>query len=267
MYCNLTDAQSCVDTVNVQQQGSNRLSSNLYVIVPRSNFSCNGRIVGYQASLYQNDDEFDECNFPYILLWRPTNAEQTTYNIEDSYTLRSRDIDRMGSYYFADVSFTGGDRIEFQSGDVIGYRHRSSPCYTVYNINTGGYTSYSVRSISNDVINIGDSSVAETDNRQPLIQVIFGMHGMATYNAFTTYVCCLDIRCDDLSAPANGVIMSCSSGTVGVGYEGDACSFTCNTGYELTGSDTRTCQSNGSWSGSDVTCNRGIYIRSYVASF
>ena len=134
------------------------------------------------ASLYQNDDDADDdddddvdCNFPRILLWRPTNTEQTTYNIENSYTLSSRDIDGMGNYYFGDVSFTGNNRIEFQSGDVIGYRHRSSPCYTVYNINTGGYTSYSLRSISNDMINIGDNSVTETTNRQPLIQVTFGM--------------------------------------------------------------------------------------------
>ena len=40
-----------------------------------------------------------------------------------------------------------------------------------------------------------------------------------------------------------------------MGYEGDTCSFTCNTGYELTGSDTRTCQSDGSWS--SYTCRRG----------
>ena len=69
----------------------------------------------------------------------------------------------------------------------------------------------------------------------------------------------IDIRCDDLSTPANGEIMSCSSDMVGVGYEGDTCSFTCNTGYELTGSDTRTCQSNGSWSGTDNVCRRGNY--------
>ena len=42
-----------------------------------------------------------------------------------------------------------------------------------------------------------------------------------------------------------------------MGYEGDTCSFTCNTGYELTGSDTRTCQSNGSWNGTDDVCRRG----------
>ena len=66
----------------------------------------------------------------------------------------------------------------------------------------------------------------------------------------------IDIRCDNLSVPVNGM-MSCSSGRVGVGYEGDTCNFTCNTIYELTGSDTRTCQSDGSWSGTEVTCSRG----------
>ena len=43
-----------------------------------------------------------------------------------------------------------------------------------------------------------------------------------------------------------------------MGYERDICSFTCNTGYELTGSETRTCQSDGSWSGTDNVCRRGI---------
>ena len=68
----------------------------------------------------------------------------------------------------------------------------------------------------------------------------------------------IGIQCDNLSPPSNVEITSCSSGKVGVGYEGDTCSFTCNTGYELTGSDTRACQSNGSWNGSDDVCRRGI---------
>ena len=72
----------------------------------------------------------------------------------------------------------------------------------------------------------------------------------------------MDIRCDDLPAPVNGEMVTCSSGTVGAGY--DTCSFTCNTGYELTGSDTRTCQSNGSWSGSDDMCRRGSYCVMYI---
>ena len=75
----------------------------------------------------------------------------------------------------------------------------------------------------------------------------------------------IDIRCDDLLIPANGEITSCSSGRVGVGYEGDTCSFTCNTGYELTGSDTWTCQSNGSWNGTYTMCSRGTYVVRHVA--
>ena len=51
--------------------------------------------------------------------------------------------------------------------------------------------------------------------------------------------------------------MNCSLGDDGVPSYEDTCSFTCNTGYELTGSDTRTCQSDGSWNGSDDICGRG----------
>ena len=64
----------------------------------------------------------------------------------------------------------------------------------------------------------------------------------------------VDIQCDDISSPANGEMMSCSSGRVGVGYEGNTCGFKCNTGYELTGSSERICRSNGNWSGSPVSC-------------
>ena len=232
------------------------LSSDSLAVVPRSNFSCNGRITGYMVSLNQNRDSF--CRNPGIIVWQPMNTERTLYRARDSYTLSNDDINAMGDYYFANVSFTGNDRIEFQSGDVIGYWHASSSCYTMWNIRTAGYTSYNA-SLPSDAFNISDDSVAITTDRQPLIQVNFGKShncNTLTINVQLKYIS-IDVRCDNLSAPANGEIMSCSSGRVGVGYEGDTCSFTCNTGYELTGSDTRTCQSDGSWSGSDDVCRKG----------
>ena len=64
------------------------------------------------------------------------------------------------------------------------------------------------------------------------------------------------VSCSSLSKPNNGMI-SCSLGDDGVPSHEDTCSFICNTGYKLIGSDTRICQSNGSWSGSDAMCNRG----------
>ena len=67
------------------------------------------------------------------------------------------------------------------------------------------------------------------------------------------------MSCTVLTNPHNGTI-NCSLGDDGVYSYEDTCSFTCNTGYELTGCETRTCQSNGSWSGDDVMCRRGRQI-------
>ena len=61
------------------------------------------------------------------------------------------------------------------------------------------------------------------------------------------------VPCPSLTEPNNGAL-NCSLGDDGVPSYEDTCSFTCNTGYELTGSSTRTCQSDGSWSSSDIFC-------------
>ena len=63
--------------------------------------------------------------------------------------------------------------------------------------------------------------------------------------------------CPPLTDPSNGVI-NCSLGDDGDPSYEDTCSYTCNTGYELIGSDTRRCQSDGNWSDSDVMCSRGV---------
>ena len=73
------------------------------------------------------------------------------------------------------------------------------------------------------------------------------------------HICKTDVSvlCLPLANPNNGLI-NCSLGDDGVPSSEDTCSFTCNTSYQLTGSDTtgRTCQSDGSWSGSDDVCIR-----------
>ena len=63
------------------------------------------------------------------------------------------------------------------------------------------------------------------------------------------------VSCPSLDNPSNGMF-SCSLGDDGFPSYEDTCNFTCGTGYELTGSDTRTCQSDGSWSGSITICRR-----------
>ena len=69
--------------------------------------------------------------------------------------------------------------------------------------------------------------------------------------------CLLSVPCSSLADLNNGVY-NCSLGDDGVSSYEDTCSFTCNTGYELTGSDSRTCQSDGSWNGTETMCTRGV---------
>ena len=67
-------------------------------------------------------------------------------------------------------------------------------------------------------------------------------------------MCFLLLACPSLNAPNNGMI-NCSMR--GNGVPGDTCTYTCNTGYELINSNSRTCQSDGSWSNCVPMCSRG----------
>ena len=72
------------------------------------------------------------------------------------------------------------------------------------------------------------------------------------------------VPCPPLSQPENGMI-NCELGDDDVTSYEDTCSVTCNTGYELTGSETRICQSNGSWNEIDQAfCSTGmVYMYTY----
>ena len=75
-------------------------------------------------------------------------------------------------------------------------------------------------------------------------------------NQLHNFSATLLVSCSSLTEPNNGLI-NCSLGDDEAPSYEDTCSFTCNTGYELTDSDIRTCQSDGNWSGSEAMCGRG----------
>ncbi|XP_064386242.1 sushi, von Willebrand factor type A, EGF and pentraxin domain-containing protein 1-like [Halichondria panicea] len=57
------------------------------------------------------------------------------------------------------------------------------------------------------------------------------------------------VSCGSLDDPINGRVT-----TTGTTYQGTA-TYTCDTGYTRSGGQTRTCQANGYWSGSEPSCN------------
>ena len=66
------------------------------------------------------------------------------------------------------------------------------------------------------------------------------------------FVCAFDIiigMCGPLSSPKYGHV------SMPTRDDGDRASYTCNRGFTLVGPSTRTCLSDGSWSGSQPFCN------------
>ena len=63
------------------------------------------------------------------------------------------------------------------------------------------------------------------------------------------------VDCGSLTNPINGRVMI--DGTV----VNSMATYTCNKGYTLNGDDTRICLGIGFWSGSEPTCDEGIYIK------
>lgn len=68
------------------------------------------------------------------------------------------------------------------------------------------------------------------------------------------------MKCQKLLEFDNGSV-TCSLRDDGIYSYEDTCTVTCNSGYTLTGSGTKTCLSNGSWSGMDVVCGRGKAVK------
>ncbi|XP_065899401.1 uncharacterized protein [Dysidea avara] len=240
-YIKLSGGQTCTGSVNIQQNGQNQLGRGALGIVPRLSFTCDGRITGIMARV-RRDTNTNRNDYPYFIIWRPSSTNSMVYTSSGEVQLQESQVSQCNSFVTCNVNIvlSGSNRIEFLSGDVVGYYHPQQTIYQVRTIRTNGYERYRIDGSSAptsvDLSTVNNNRI--NNNRQPLIQFV------------------IDRRCPNLTTPPNGEITPCSSGSTGVGYEGDTCSFTCNTGYELTSSDTRTCQSDGSWSGSDDVCRR-----------
>ena len=64
------------------------------------------------------------------------------------------------------------------------------------------------------------------------------------------------VTCQALSSPSNGG-RTYNKNAVGGRYPVDTVvTFTCNSGYSLSGSSTRKCQTSGHWNNNSPTCNR-----------
>ena len=169
MNNSLLGGQFCTDSVDVQQDGDNQIGRDRLAIIPRLNFTCNGRITSITAIVRLVNRRSD---YPHFQVWRAEFVGSTTYNKIGEVQLQSDDqVTGSGDFQTANIILTGNNTIEVQSGDVVGYYHPYGIRYHVRTIQTYGYILYQFDESSESV----DLSRGTSRNeRQPLIQFTIG---------------------------------------------------------------------------------------------
>ena len=172
MNNSLLGGQFCTDDIDVQQRGDNAIGRNRLAIIPRLNFTCNGRITSIRARVNYDSDR---NQYPYFQVWRAESAVSTIYRRISQVQLQSDNQVTMGSnnYREANIDLTN-NAIEVQSGDVVGYYHPSNSRYRVRTIETNGYILYRFSGSSNSVDL--SNNIGNDNNRQPMIRFTIGRY-------------------------------------------------------------------------------------------
>ena len=173
----LLGKQTCTDFVDIREYGWRELGSARYGILPRLNFTCDGRITGIMARM-RNRTSTDRNDYPYFQVWRPSSTNPVVYTSIGEVQLQESQVSQCNSddYCIANIVLTGNDRIEFQSGDVVGWYTTPNARYGMMTILTDGYVVYfdlSYTLVPPTSANISENSIG--DRFQPLIQFVIGM--------------------------------------------------------------------------------------------
>ena len=192
MYCHpIIDAgQICFESVSVHQRGSDRFSSPRQVIVPRANFTCNGRITSVSVSMNRVNSGTSD---PYLEVWHPQSPGIGVFDKVGEIQLIDNVVAQVGTgspYWNLNVSIIESDRIEFEVGDVIGYYQPPDSRYQMWTIRTSGYTAYDTPTPSN-TSNLVTLNINRVD-RQPLILLTTGLCKMH-FNILICLLCTLFI--------------------------------------------------------------------------
>ena len=163
----LLGGQGCTDYDNIQQPGNRIIDHDRTAIIPRLNFTCNGRITSIRARLWF---EAGSSNYPIFQVWRPASVGSTSYNKVGEVQLQSDDQLSVvnDNVQIATITLTGNNTIEVQSGDVVGYYHPSDSRLRVITRGTNGYRLYQF-SGSHVFIDL-NNNIDNDNNRQPVIQ-------------------------------------------------------------------------------------------------
>jgi len=103
-------------------------------------------------------------------MWRPSSPNSTIYNkIDEVVILEDHVSTGSDGFLEVNISLSGDNRTEFQSGDVVGYYHPNDVRYTIRDLLTDGYVLYEFTANQTDSVNLIDADITR-NRRQPIIQ-------------------------------------------------------------------------------------------------
>ena len=173
MNNSILGGQECTDSVDIMQIGHNSIGRGMTAIIPRLNFTCNGRITSITARV--NAD--DRNDYPYFQVWRPTSVGSTSYEKSGEVQLQSgnhmiRCNSQNDNRCIVSITLTGTNTTEVESGDIVGFYLPHESRYRVRTIQTSGYILYEFDG-SLELVNFSNM-IDNEDNQQPLIQFTIG---------------------------------------------------------------------------------------------
>ena len=161
----------CTDSVDLQQNGTGQIGYYRIAIIPRLNFTCNGRITIIRARVRRYEYRYRASFFQ---VWRPSLNSSTTYNKIDEVQFSNDQVIGSDDFRTVNITLTGNNTIEVQSGDVVGYYRQFFSRYQLRTVQTDGYVLYEFEGLNAATsINLRDAD-HERNKRQPLIEFTIG---------------------------------------------------------------------------------------------
>ena len=91
MNNSLLGGQTCTDYIDIEQNGRYQINRDRLAIIPRLNFTCNGRITSIRTRVRVRLFGNLRTIYPFIQVWRPSSVGSTIYNKIGEVQLQSTD--------------------------------------------------------------------------------------------------------------------------------------------------------------------------------
>ena len=171
----------CTDRFASEQQvsteGQDRLEHERQIIIPYLQFACNGRITRLIVGTDRETGRESGPNPVIFQIWKPTG--DATFRLfgmielPEGVTISGNPDD----FLLVNFSIPADVNLFFHHGDVVGYYQPDELRARIWTVRNDSYVAYRLRTNNYTAIfDLNDDEVQTRDERQPLIQVVYGKY-------------------------------------------------------------------------------------------